>query len=171
MEVRITMQEYLEKLQSCRRAEVLDALYSISSSSGNPPQGQVLESLVNLLSHSDADIREQAINTAAIHWRLEAAYKVIVKRFKEEHDQFVLTTMCAALGTLVKGGKGDLTEVNTLLMPIALNDDLDPELRGTAYLSLLRINEKISTKDYASSSHDIESMQLELKWLNSLAAK
>ena len=158
------MHELIQRLNSNRRTDILEALYELSSDQ-NSFDRNVTDAVVRLIHHRDADIREQAVNTAVIHWRLQETYPVLINQFKAEKDQLVLTTMCAALGSLLKSGYGTLSTVNTLLVPIILDEQLDPELRGTAYLTLLRVNDRISTKEYASASSDIENMKIDLTWL------
>lgn len=154
----------IEKLTSSRRTDIIDALSELGGEQ-NRPDRNIIDIVIRLINHRDADIREQAVNIAAIHWRHEDVYEILIDNFPKEQDQSVLTTMCAALGSLVKIGSGNTSTVNTLLVSVILDRQLDPELRGTAYLSLLRINDKISVKEYAASDSNIENMAVNLTWL------
>ena len=158
------MHKLIEKLTSSRRADIMDALYELGGEQ-NRPDSNVIDAVISLINHRDADIREHAVNTAAIHWRHRDVYEILIDNFSKEKDQSVLTTMCAALGSLVKSGHGSINTVNTLLAHIILDKQIDPELRGTAYLSILRINNKISMKEYAAAYSDIENMTIDLTWL------
>ena len=162
--------ELLSRLESTRRSIVIDALYDLQNSTNKNLDNKVTKKLLQLISHSDADIRQLAVTVAGIHCQLEEAYQVIFSRVDNgaEKDQCVLSTMTAALGTLVTRGKGNKRETSTILARIVVNKKLDPELRGTAYLSIQRINDKISVRDYAASPRDIEKIKCDFDWINSL---
>lgn len=161
--------ELLSKLKSTRRSIIIHALYDLQNTTNKNIDNIIIKKLIKLISHSDADIRQLAVTVAAIHYQLEEAYQVILSQVDtgSEKDQCVLSTMTAGLGTLVTRKKGYKEETSPVLARIVLNKTLDPELRGTAYLSLLRIHNKISVRDYAASSQDIEKIKYEFDWINS----
>jgi hypothetical protein len=159
-------------LESKRRSEIIDALYKLGRIQNINLDSKMLNKLLQLISHTDADIRQLAVKVAGMHHQLQKAYEIIIYRInnEEEKDQSVLITACASLGTLVTRGKGDKKETNQILARIVMNESLDPELRGTAYLSIQRINDKISVREYAASSRDIEQMKCDFQWVSSLVA-
>jgi hypothetical protein len=111
------------KICSRRRSDIIEALFKL----GGDYSGVVSEvnknQVLNLVRHSDADIREKAVNLAGIHWRDMAAFPVLLALVAgEEKDQSVLTTVCAALGTLVVYNKlADFGKVTRLLSKIIEN--------------------------------------------------
>ena len=127
---------------------------------------------MRLISHSDADIRELAANTAGTYLKLNEASEIFLQKInlQQEKDQLVLGTIASALSTLVIYRKVRKLEVNLALASVVLNEDFDPELRGTAYLSLLRINNKITVREYAKSPCDLEQMNYDPKWVSSFSS-
>lgn len=158
---------YFNQLSSVKRNEVLSALYDLQGSDEKELAPNTLEKVLNLLDHTDSDIREQAVNLVGIHFRSAASYQLLINMIEgKEKDQAVLIVICDAIGALVSNGSGDLKQSSSALARVALNSLLDPELRGAAYLSLKRINNQISLNEFASSSRDIEELDYDEEWLS-----
>jgi len=160
-------QSVLVALNSKKRSEILDALYDIGGSRNEDIPTAIKIDLIKLLSHSDADIREQAVNVSGIHLHLIEAYlKILGMVSGDETDQSVLITACDALGSMfVTKNIGDRLTISKALGNIVLKNELDPELRGTAYLNLCRINNQISIQDYATASRDLEELDWNYEWV------
>ncbi|MBB3291061.1 MULTISPECIES: hypothetical protein [unclassified Rhizobium] len=159
-----------KKLCSKRRSDVIEALYELSGDHSGIVKDVIKRHVLDLIGHSDADIREKAVSLAGIHWRDVDAFPTILAFVAgDERDQYVLTTVCAALGTLVVYNKLlDIGMVTQLLAKVVVNEGLDPILRGTAYISLQRISGRLTVAQYAQSSDDIERLSLDRPWLESL---
>lgn len=155
-----------EKLMSKRRTEILDGLYELNAIHDRQASSSEAAALLSLLKHRDADVREQAINVASTHWHIEESYPTLIAMLRgNERDQSVLTAACAAIGSMVAFfGLGNVEESSDALARIALDSDLDPVLRGTAYVSLLRITKKISVAEFAKLPDDIEVVAFDLDW-------
>ena len=102
----------LAKLKSTNRRTLLDALIDIYTDTTSGPSADERLRLMQLLRHSDSDIRAETVNVAGTHWQLEEAYPILLRMISGvETDQVVLAETCTALGVLVAAGKGDQREV------------------------------------------------------------
>jgi len=147
----------------------LDGLSHIKADRMNPPQGPLLSRALELLQFPDADIREEAVAALALHWQCKDALPVLSEMLKGgESDQVVLEI--AARAVSVYAGQ-DMCEKNVVLAALAaivLNFKSDPELRGIAYLSALRVAERITDIDWARTEEDIEELDVDWEWLKRL---
>ena len=158
----------LKKLMSIHRSDILDGLREIGADRINPPQGKILNRTLELLRFSDADVREEAVNAVGLHWQCSEAFPILLDMLEHESDQVVLEAVASAISTFK--GKTMFNKGSTLkaLVTLVLNPHLDPELRGTAYLSVQDILGKITVTEFAKAPYSIEELEVDWNWLKSL---
>jgi len=163
------MNPILKKMLSSRRSDILDGLRQIKADKNNPPQGQILARGMELLQFPDADIREEAVFAFGLHWQCQEAFPILLHKLEgEESDQVVLEITARAIATYPKINFYEKKVVLNRLAKMALNVNSDPELRGIAYLSAERIADKITDTQWARTDEDIEELDVDWNWLQTL---
>lgn len=141
----------MELLNSSDSRDILRALFHIGSIKKEIKQ-ETIQKLQGFVEHEDAEVREQVVSTVGVRLRLKEFFPDLWRRLNgEEQDVSTLIALVDAVTALVYHGCGDKKELANLLLQYIQNPLCDDELRGSAYLALLRLFDKISVIDYAKS--------------------
>jgi hypothetical protein len=149
----------LSLLESAETSDVIDALYALGSSGKDAVTSEVAEALTRLVDHQEADVREEVAAAAGIRLRLPSLYPLFVRRLQGvEECASVLAPLIDATVALSLHGAGNRKELSALLGQYVLDERQDDEVRGTAYLGLLKLWSKISAKEYAVAPRALSQM-------------
>jgi hypothetical protein len=164
--------DFLKWLSSSRET-ILDTLSYLGGREDLGRTPELESAVINLIDHSDDDIKEQAIFVAGIHWRIPRCLEKILNIvcLAKESDQIMFPAI-TSIGSMVAVNSGDLSSASRCVARIVLNESIDSELRAVAYRVLQRCHKKISMREYAASSvrdKDIHTMEWDRPWVKSLA--
>ena len=165
----MNIKKLLKMLNSVNRSEILDSLYEIG---GNHdlvinPSDVLIEKMVDLLNHTDADIREQVVSVLGIHYREKKIFTKLINMIDEdEKDQSVLIVIVNALGSIASKYPERKDIALRSLSRIVINEELDSNLRGSAYIEILRLEKNISINEYAAHSTNIDTINVNKNLIN-----
>ena len=159
---------FLHSLQSSDSSEVIDALYGLSSSGKDEVTSDIFAVLTNLVVHHDPEVREQ-VAVAGIRLRLPDLYPLFFQRLQGlERESSVLPPLIDAVTVLALHGVGRREELSRVLGRYVLDEHEDDEVRGTAYLALLRLWDRISAREYAIAPRGLSEMKCDLDFVSQL---
>ncbi len=88
----------------------------------------------------------------------------------QESDQVVLEAVVLAISTYKFDTMLDKDSTLEALARIALESNLDSELRGSAYLSIQNILGRITVTEFAKAPYDIKELEVDWEWLEASVA-
>lgn len=154
-------------LKSEDTSEIIDALYKLGSKQ-YAVTSEVIDVLARLVVHPDADVRETAASTA-LRLRLPELHPVLMTQLREaETEPSVLPPLIDAVTALALHGTGDRRELSKILGGYVLDEHQDEEVRQVAYLSLLKLWDKITPREYAVAPQHLSEMAWDKGWVQSL---
>jgi hypothetical protein len=159
----------IDRLKSDDVTTVLGELYRLGGEKVHRhyPDAEV-ESVLSLVSHEDQEVRERAIFVGGIHWRDKRFVVPIITilRNHRREDELVLITAIMAMGSIAMIRRDEKKLITEELSRVTLAKDVEREAAGCAYKQLLRIHEKISISEFASTRPD--EVEINLEWVRSL---
>lgn len=162
----------LEKLSRNDVDDVLDGLYELGSSRVVEISPELRKLLVRLASHADAEVRREVAAAVGIRLRRPEFYEVLFQRLAEqETDESVLRVLMDATTAIALHELPPKKDLSQVLASYVLKVDLGDETRGTAYLCLLKLWDKISPQDYAKSPSELSKMSWDRDFIGRLGDK
>lgn len=98
---------------------------------------ELAPTIARFLQHQDAELRERAIATLALHWQLPAYCSVAHEMAQQDEDASVRALALSAWAFYFQ--KSDNTIVLRELISILKNETEDPHMRGLAYSLLFTV--------------------------------
>jgi hypothetical protein len=161
--------DILHALQSDDSSEVIDALYELGAGKYGLPSPQVMEALTQLVDHPDSDVREEVAAAAGIRLRRPELYAHFLRRLQRaERESSVLPALINAAAALGLHGAGSRSELSTILCRRVLDEREVDDVRGTAYLALLKLWAKIAPKEYGRAPRALSETTWDRKFVSSL---
>lgn len=153
--------DIVDGLRSADAPVIVDALYVLGAKNKGAITPEIDEALIRLVDHDDPDVREAVAAAAGIRLKLTHFYPLFLRQLNGfEKSTSVLPPLIDATATLLLHGAGNIREVSIIFGRYILDDLEEDEVRGTAYLALLKVWKKISPGEYAAAPHALS----EMKW-------
>lgn len=155
----------LQLLSSEEREDILAGLRRIKLGDECKPSDDIACKLIGLLHHPDSEIRNDAVYAIGYLWSdRRALLPTIAMIDGAEKDEFVLGNVLLALGAFA-----DMSDCRRqslgALGRFVMNQRMDPELRGSAYLLMMRARSRLTVQEYARSDTDIGLMSVDHEWV------
>jgi len=151
----------LESLSSHNVDEIIDAIYALGGARITSLGESTIASLGVLLSHSDPQVREAVATQGGVRLRLAGLLPAIMCRLGgAESESEVLIPLLDAATAIVLHGSGERRNLSMLLAEYVGRESENDEVRGTAYLCLLKLWGLISANALARSPTRLS----ELSW-------
>ncbi len=113
----------------------------------------VRDQLIELLTHSDSDIRAGVVELLGLHWKLdEVFFRLIEMLTLRERDTEVCLCLISSIASLVRAGCGKLVDVVAGLVAIASCKNCDPRLRAFANFDVLTLAGLLDSETLAFNS-------------------
>ena len=152
----------LQSLTSHKPEEIVDALFKIGGSPDAPGEGSLVAVLEELMAHEDVQVREAVAVQCVLRRRLPKLFPAVLHQLKgAESSPSVLIPLIDGATAIVLHGGGDKRELARTLANYVRRPTEDDEVRGTAYLCLLKLSNRISAKEYARSPAKLSEMSVD----------
>ncbi|QDQ28441.1 HEAT repeat domain-containing protein [Chitinimonas arctica] len=149
--------------------DIIDALYALGAKGKNAASPQLIQVLKGLAKHEDPAVREEVAACAGIRLRLAELYPVFLDRLRDEEDDVsVLPPLIDAVVALGIHGAGTCAEITKILSDYVFDEKEDDEVRGVAYLGVLKLWGKISPREYAVAPRVLSEMSWDAKLIRDL---
>lgn len=147
--------------------EIVDALRELGKNK-SMPDTETIDALKLLTEHLDPQVRSETAAIAGIRLQIPGLYNPFFDRLSREDDPFVLSAVVDAATAIALNRTLDRGPLSQLLARLVLDVCADDEVRGRAYLSLLRLHEKITPREYAASPFALSEMDWKKEFVESL---
>lgn len=145
----------------------INVLFSINESKS--ASGYATSMLHELISHEDEGVREEAALILGVRLKLNEMLPDFLCRLDgEEKSNSVLPVLIDAIVLLLQASPSERGCVLQLLARLVLDVEEGGEVRGAAYLGILRILEKITPREFAVAPSDISEMNVDMALVSSL---
>jgi len=145
----------------------IEALFSINETKSI--DGYELATLRGFISHEDEGVREEAALVLGIRLKLEDIFLDLLYRLNDvERSESVLPVLIDAVVLLLQRVPAKRAEVLRLLAKITLDETKPGEVRGAAYLGILRTLERMTAREFAMAPLDIDEMNVDAALISSL---
>jgi hypothetical protein len=162
--------DVLKVLRSNDSSKIIDTLYRLGSGRGGALTTEVVEALGRLVDHNEPEVREEVAAAAGIRLRLPELYPMFLRRLQGvEKVPSVLASLIDGATALSLHGEGNRTELSTVLGRYVLDSRQDDDVRGTAYLALLKLWDKITPAEYAIAPRALSEMSWDREFVKSFA--
>lgn len=133
----------------------------------------IADSVISLFRHADPEVRVEAVRAIGVHWRLSRAVGALAAVLEHDEDSQVRLSAISGLGALAAEHTGVRCLASRALAGAVLNERLDEYERMVAYLEVLRVEGRISFKEYINRDRDIPenlaSFDIDRPWVQQLA--
>lgn len=161
--------ERLLLLTSRDTTQLLRALREIKLDKDTPPSDEVVDVGLELLKSPSVEVRYEALWALCLHWgnpRTLPALRTMLEG--EETDLEVLVIAARSIGSIAARSAPPDKETLRVLAHVALDESADPELRGTAYISLRLAAGLLTAQERARLPEDIHQLDVDWEWLRAM---